>query len=88
MKIVAITQSISKIRVEMKTTDNRVFYMLIGDGKFEFYSDMNDAQSLLGKPISRSVDDIFEWISEYGDNKKFKDRKGVQPKPLPKSSQP
>jgi hypothetical protein len=79
-KIKVKDAELTRVRVELKTSDRRTFFLDIQEDGFRFYSSLNSAQNPEGYAVFKSVDDCFEWIGDDGIKKRFRDRKGVQPK--------
>jgi hypothetical protein len=79
-KIKVREAELSKIRVELITSDKRTFHLDLREDGFRFYSSVNSAGNPEGHAVFKSIDDCFEWIGNEGSKKRFRDRKGVQPK--------
>jgi hypothetical protein len=80
VEIEPLKLEIDAAKLTLETSDGRRFFAKIDKAGISFHSRVSSSGALESKPITKSVDDLFDWISNEGANKPFRTRKDVQPR--------
>lgn len=69
---------IPEVRLRLAASDGSAFIMDVAEDGLRFYSEESSAGHSHGKPVHRSVDDIWDWIGGSGDRVALMDRAVVK----------